>query len=258
MIKQIALWVLVAVCVGFVIYLYFKPEALPFPIPSDIYEKYPDCNKGIQQCRDDFIAYEAQVDDEDIMCLLTTVFLRCIYEQCLIVDMAGRAELIGYVRKNLLTANFECDFQFENYRAVCLHEKNKCRNALNKRLKNVAEETICGLYRVYFKCVFGGCPMTTKEQKDFIYEKRHYLKEREVNCFKEFQVKDNLYKYNCTSTRNLFRCHNGECIHKDFICNGQDNCGDASDEQYCEFMPARNSTSFSLKKQRARDKKEEL
>ena len=30
-----------------------------------------------------------------------------------------------------------------------------------------------------------------------------------------------------------FMCLNGDCVHEDFKCDGNNNCGDNSDEQDC-------------------------
>jgi len=33
--------------------------------------------------------------------------------------------------------------------------------------------------------------------------------------------------------REKLQCHSGKCINESFICDGDDDCGDSSDEQYC-------------------------
>lgn len=35
----------------------------------------------------------------------------------------------------------------------------------------------------------------------------------------------------CSETR--FKCRNGHCVDRSFLCNGQDNCQDNSDEELC-------------------------
>ncbi|XP_013382738.1 scavenger receptor cysteine-rich type 1 protein M130-like [Lingula anatina] len=35
-----------------------------------------------------------------------------------------------------------------------------------------------------------------------------------------------------------FACDNGRCVHKSYICNGNDNCGDGSDERMCGDCPS--------------------
>lgn len=35
----------------------------------------------------------------------------------------------------------------------------------------------------------------------------------------------------CSEAR--FRCRNGRCVDRSFLCNGQDNCQDNSDEELC-------------------------
>lgn len=35
----------------------------------------------------------------------------------------------------------------------------------------------------------------------------------------------------CSETR--FKCRNGNCVDRSFLCNGQDNCQDNSDEERC-------------------------
>lgn len=36
-------------------------------------------------------------------------------------------------------------------------------------------------------------------------------------------------------------CNSGKCIHPGQVCNGEDNCGDNSDEKDCEKYPCLNS-----------------
>ena len=35
----------------------------------------------------------------------------------------------------------------------------------------------------------------------------------------------------CSESR--FKCRNGRCLDRSFLCNGQDNCQDNSDEELC-------------------------
>lgn len=35
----------------------------------------------------------------------------------------------------------------------------------------------------------------------------------------------------CSESR--FKCRNGHCVDRSFLCNGQDNCQDNSDEELC-------------------------
>lgn len=35
----------------------------------------------------------------------------------------------------------------------------------------------------------------------------------------------------CSEAR--FKCRNGRCVDRSFLCNGQDNCQDNSDEEIC-------------------------
>lgn len=35
----------------------------------------------------------------------------------------------------------------------------------------------------------------------------------------------------CTEAR--FKCRNGRCVDRSFLCDGQDNCQDNSDEELC-------------------------
>lgn len=39
-----------------------------------------------------------------------------------------------------------------------------------------------------------------------------------------------------------FTCLNGICIDVQFICNGEDDCGDDSDEKHCTVLPRKTVT----------------
>ena len=41
-------------------------------------------------------------------------------------------------------------------------------------------------------------------------------------------------EYKCASGK--FQCANGECIHPDFVCDGDKKCADGSDEVFCECL----------------------
>jgi len=34
--------------------------------------------------------------------------------------------------------------------------------------------------------------------------------------------------------QNLFRCGNGKCLHRNYVCDNTNGCGDDSDETYCK------------------------
>lgn len=63
----------------------------------------------------------------------------------------------------------------------------------------------------------------------------------------------NLYLYIVTATlasctgRGRYQCENGHCVTLDVICDGIDNCGDASDENnhtLCHFTPPLSGCDF--------------
>lgn len=41
-----------------------------------------------------------------------------------------------------------------------------------------------------------------------------------------------------------FKCSNKNCTMKEWLCDGEDDCGDNSDEEYCVKNPARSQCNY--------------
>jgi len=45
------------------------------------------------------------------------------------------------------------------------------------------------------------------------------------------------FKYTTITCNSTMLCHNGKCLHPDWRCNGDNDCGDYTDEQNCGSVP---------------------
>lgn len=55
---------------------------------------------------------------------------------------------------------------------------------------------------------------------------------------------------NCTCDENSFVCDNGQCIKKEYKCDGLPHCRDSSDEKNCTNIPSCDQSSFLCDNQR--------
>lgn len=94
-----------------------------------------------------------------------------------------------------------------------------------------------------FICVMGTVIVTMAPTKIIVvsFNKNFKTKKKSINEFVVclFRVFEKFYKHfldgirEVHCTENYFECSTPRCIRKEFRCDGNDDCGDASDEENC-------------------------
>ncbi|XP_055882793.1 uncharacterized protein LOC129925839 [Biomphalaria glabrata] len=216
----------------------YNPENFSDDMLRKILKSHPVCTLGYAYCIEEYMKFDYQATSTEKICLLLTVYLKCMFEKCEVKLAKKRLE----AKENLLedlkyfATNFTCDFAFSSYNATCLYGEQYCQRKVNPKGEKHDKQTLCRYYEKYLRCFFKECVMTIPKQEKYIENQEKALADKGVTCdfnYRRLVVKGD--EYDCTEMNHLYMCRNRECIHEDLVCNGEEDCWDGSDERHCDW-----------------------
>ncbi|XP_059166148.1 uncharacterized protein LOC131948573 [Physella acuta] len=231
---------------GVVYYLYRYEGTSVYVLARQLLQTNLGCN--YPRCLNDFDQREFEIDvnNQEDVCLLVTVFLMCINKNCHLNKSELDLEMKSL--KTLLTAkNVHCDFHFDHYKSECKLTEDECLNEYHKQSED-GPKSKCRRVREYLQCRLQGCPMSVHNQLTLVEDQERELRSVGLKC--DYDKYKLLTAPDC-SRPNVFVCRNRACVHQSFRCDAINDCGDNSDEKNCYFFkPSRFSTKGKKEKKR--------